>query len=120
NSRMPVLTTFGSLTSCACPRRRLRRTLSGRLRTATSYRLFDIGSIVRYGVDLIELTSKEDATMRRQLLAALTVALGAAGLGLSAQAASASGLKVSLQLTSHQAGSPTGTKLQLASRRTGR
>ena len=52
--------------------------------------------------------------MRRQLLAALTVALGAAGLGLSAQAASASGLILSLQLTSHQAGSPTGATLHLA------
>ena len=40
--------------------------------------------------------------MRRQLLAALTIALGTGGLGLTTQAASASGLELSLQLTSHK------------------
>ena len=51
--------------------------------------------------------------MRRQLLAVLTTALGASGLGLSAQPASASGLILSLQLTSHQAGTPTGATLHI-------
>ena len=51
--------------------------------------------------------------MRRQLLAALTIALGTGGLGLTTQAASASGLELSLQLTSHKTGTPTGATLHI-------
>ena len=51
--------------------------------------------------------------MRMRLLAVLTIALGAGGLGFTAQAASAAGMELRFQLTSHQPGTPTGATLHI-------
>jgi hypothetical protein len=72
-----------------------------------------MGSTVRYSQDLIEPTYKENTPMRMRLLAVLTFALGAGGLGFTAQAASAARMELRFQLTSHQPGTPTGATLHI-------
>jgi hypothetical protein len=49
----------------------------------------------------------------RRYVAALTLALGAIGLGFSASGANANGLELRFQLTSHQPGTPTGATLHI-------